>query len=131
MEADSDLGKGQVYKLYALTVLVMSGFSLAAGGAIGIIAAMGSDSFATLGEGLSALTPKTVTVIILLALAYLALLLGFGVIQRYFLGRGLWAAAVGSVSVANLSAADRVTAAGAPSSAVGEGLADALDVGAF
>jgi uncharacterized membrane protein YjgN (DUF898 family) len=66
----------------------------------------------------------------LAALGYLALLLGFGVIRRYFMSRGLWAIIAGSIVVNDLSAIDSVVAAGQSASAVGEGLADALDFGA-
>jgi len=64
---------------------------------------------------------------ILIAIAYLVFLLGFGVIQRYFFGRGLWAAIVDTTSVSNLRSLDSAVAAGKPSGVVGEGLADALD----
>jgi uncharacterized membrane protein YjgN (DUF898 family) len=64
---------------------------------------------------------------ILAAIAYLIFLLGFGVIQRYFFGRGLWAAIVNTTSVSNLRSLDSAVAAGKPSGVVGEGLADALD----
>jgi len=64
---------------------------------------------------------------ILAAIAYLVFLLGFGVIQRYFFGRGLWAAIVDTTSVSNLRSLDSAVAAGKPSGVVGEGLADALD----
>jgi hypothetical protein len=50
--------------------------------------------------------------------------------KRYFLDRGLWVAALSSITVVNLAAADGVTAAGEAAGSVGEGLADALDVGA-
>jgi hypothetical protein len=61
-------------------------------------------------------------------LAYLALIIGFGILQRYFMGRGLWAILAGSLSVTNLSALDEVVAAGNPVSGLGEGLADAFDL---
>jgi uncharacterized membrane protein YjgN (DUF898 family) len=131
VEAESDLRKGKVYSLYVKTVLALIGFGLLAAAAMAVIGSMASVSLASLSEGFSAVTPAAAVVLGLTALAYLGLLIGFGIIHRYFLGRGLWAAAVASVTVANLSAADDVIAAGAPASPVGEGLADALDVGAF
>ncbi|AWM86486.1 DUF898 domain-containing protein [Microvirga sp. 17 mud 1-3] len=60
-------------------------------------------------------------------LAYLVLFLGLGVIQRYFMGRGLWAVIVGSLSVSNLETLASAVAAGRPAGVLGEGLADALD----
>jgi hypothetical protein len=64
-------------------------------------------------------------------LFYLLFLLGLGVLKRYFLDRGLWAAVAASTTVVNLSAADHVVAAGEAAGSLGEGLADALDVGAI
>jgi hypothetical protein len=64
---------------------------------------------------------------VLAVLGYLVALLGLGVLQRYFLGRGLWAAVVTSTTVTNLQALDAALAAGQPSGVLGEGLADALD----
>jgi hypothetical protein len=61
---------------------------------------------------------------------YIAFLLGFGIIRRIVLDRGIWAAAVNSVMLTNLDALDRVVAAGGEvPSGVGEGLLDALDFG--
>jgi uncharacterized membrane protein YjgN (DUF898 family) len=72
-------------------------------------------------------TSGAIVVGILGAMAYLVFLLGFGVIQRYFFGRGLWAAVVDTTSVSNLRSLDSAAAAGRPSGGMGEGLADALD----
>ncbi len=75
------------------------------------------------------LTSQLSAFFVVAVLAYLALIIGFGILQRYFMGRGLWAILAGSLSVTNLSALDRVVAAGNPVSGLGEGLADAFDLG--
>jgi hypothetical protein len=64
---------------------------------------------------------------LLVAIGYLIALLGLGVLQRYFLGRGLWAAIVTSTAITNLQSIDAAVAAGEPAGVLGEGLADALD----
>jgi uncharacterized membrane protein YjgN (DUF898 family) len=64
------------------------------------------------------------------AAAYLLVLLGFGVLQRHFMGRGLWEVTVNTTAVHGLPALEAAEAAGAPAGSLGEGLADALDVGA-
>jgi len=64
---------------------------------------------------------------IAIAAFYLFLMIGLGVIRRYFLGRGLWAAVVKTTRVSSLHAADAAIAAGRPAGVMGEGLADALD----
>jgi len=64
------------------------------------------------------------------ALIYFAFLLGFDIIRRIYLDRGVWAAAVASVTLINLDQLDEVVAAGGElPSGVGEGLLDALDMG--
>jgi len=70
---------------------------------------------------------SAVVITIMGAVVYLIFLLGFGVIQRYFFGRGLWAAIVTTTAVTNLRSLDSAVAAGQASGVVGEGLADALD----
>jgi uncharacterized membrane protein YjgN (DUF898 family) len=60
----------------------------------------------------------------------LAILLGLGMLARFYLGRGVWAAIAGSLAVFNVAALDRAAAAGGAASSLGEGFADALDVGA-
>ena len=64
---------------------------------------------------------------VLVTIGYLVALLGLGVLQRYFLGRGLWAAIVTSTTITNLHSIDAAVAAGKPAGVLGEGLADALD----
>lgn len=66
-----------------------------------------------------------------MALGYLLLVLGIGVAQRLYLNRDVWAKVAVTTAVYNLSAADNVTGQGAAVSAVGEGLADSLDIGGF
>jgi uncharacterized membrane protein YjgN (DUF898 family) len=78
-------------------------------------------------EGLQGMTPAAIGVIVAFAVVYLLTLLGLGVIQRYFFGRGLWAVVVNSATIANLHVVDEIVAAGQASGSLGEGLADALD----
>ncbi len=54
-----------------------------------------------------------------------------GMLQHWFLQRGIWQIIVNGTSVENLSAADHVKAMGQPSNALGEGLAAALDLSGF
>lgn len=64
-------------------------------------------------------------------LVYLLSITGFGAIKQRFLDFGLWESIAGSITLHGLSALDDVVARGAPASSLGEGLADALDVGGF
>jgi hypothetical protein len=61
--------------------------------------------------------------------AYVVLMLGYSVINQVIVRLALWRFVVESLDISGLSALDRVTAEGQPSSAFGEGLADALNVG--
>jgi uncharacterized membrane protein YjgN (DUF898 family) len=127
--ASSNLGKGVFYGLFFKLLFSSIGF-LIVFGAIMALAAVLFGAFFT--EAFQALQMQNVTgssvgAMILIAFAYLALLLGMGVIQRYFFGRGLWAAVVTSITVTNLRSLDAAIAAGQASGVLGEGLADALD----
>ncbi len=70
-------------------------------------------------------------VLIGIMFSYLSMVLGFGVVQRLYLNRDIWAKVAVTTTVYDLSAADDVTGQGAAASAVGEGLADSLDIGGF
>jgi hypothetical protein len=60
---------------------------------------------------------------------YVAMALGYSTIYQATVKLGVWRCVVDTLEVANTAVLDRVSAAGEPSSPVGEGLADALNVG--
>ena len=64
-------------------------------------------------------------------LVYLCIGLAVGVVKRYFLQRGLWEAVVRTTSVEGVGALASVAARGDAANALGEGLADGLDVAGF
>jgi uncharacterized membrane protein YjgN (DUF898 family) len=114
---------GIVLKLISSSICFLIGFALVAG----VIAYSFSSFFAEALDALEELSWASLSAILLMLAAYLIALLGLGVLQRYFLGRGLWAAIVTSTTVTNLQALDATVAAGQPAGVLGEGLADALD----
>lgn len=67
----------------------------------------------------------------LLLVGYVIVALGFSTIYRATVLLSLWQLGMESLQLSGLSALDRVKAGGAPSSALGEGLADALNVGGY
>ncbi len=69
--------------------------------------------------------------ITLAILGYVAFILAIGMINRWFMQRGLWKIVANATRVENLGAADHVKAMGQPSNALGEGLASLLDVSGF
>jgi uncharacterized membrane protein YjgN (DUF898 family) len=74
--------------------------------------------------------PEIVTTGLLLA-GYVIVALGFSTIYRATVMLSLWRLGMESLQLSGLSALDRVKASGGPSSALGEGLADALNVGGY
>jgi hypothetical protein len=59
----------------------------------------------------------------------MALMLGYSTIYQATVKLALWRHGVESVEIDGLDVLDKVKAAGSPGSPVGEGLADALNVG--
>jgi len=75
-------------------------------------------------------TGEIVTTVFLLG-CYVTAALGLSTIYRATVRLALWRLGMESLQLSGLSALDRVSAAGQPSSALGEGLADALNVGSM
>jgi len=122
--ATSSFRAGTYYGLFFKLIFSSLGFLIAFGlvaGLIGVLvfgnAIAETESFSWTWFG----------VVFLTVIGYLVALLGLGVLQRYFMGRGLWEAIVTSTTVTNFHAVDEVVAAGGLAGVVGEGLADALD----
>ena len=62
---------------------------------------------------------------------YLLAIVGLGALYRYYLQFRLWAGVVATLQIRNLAAAAGVAARGEAANALGEGLADGLDVAGF
>jgi hypothetical protein len=69
--------------------------------------------------------------IVLAVIGYLAFILAVNVVLRVYLLRDLWARLIASTTAYNIEAAADVSARGDLASALGEGLADGLDVVGF
>jgi uncharacterized membrane protein YjgN (DUF898 family) len=74
---------------------------------------------------------KSVPLLALAGLGYLALVLGINVMMRVYLLRDLWVRVLASTTVYNVQAAANVSALGDLANALGEGFADGLDVAGF
>jgi uncharacterized membrane protein YjgN (DUF898 family) len=123
----SNFRAGTYFGLFFKLIFSSLGFLLAFGlvtGLLGFLFATVFKGVMTAAEGFSWIS---VSAGLLVAIGYLIALLGLGVLQRYFLGRGLWAAIVTSTAITNLQSIDAAVAAGEPAGVLGEGLADALD----
>jgi uncharacterized membrane protein YjgN (DUF898 family) len=128
----SDFGLGSLYGLFFKWLFSSIGFVMGFSTFTTIVGFFVVFAFqAILGdvdaEAFEGVTPANIGLFIAFAAGYLVAVLGLGVLQRYFFGRGLWVLMVNSVTVANLEAVEHVVAAGQASGSLGEGLADALD----
>ena len=123
----SRLRTGSIYRAY----LRFMGYALAFSVVAGILAGM---VVVTAGQVLGAmkLTAAADVVNAIIGIAsYVASMLGYSTIYQGTVKFTLWRSGMESIELEGADALDRVKAAGTPSSAVGEGLADALNVGGF
>ena len=134
MTAESDLRIGAIVWCYAKTVLIWMAYSMVGGLMLGIVVAIFGGIFAISG-GIGGDTPAEPSLPLIIAggffgaLLYIAFLLGFDLIRRLFLDRGIWAAAAASVTLTHLEELEKAGAAGGEiPGGVGEGLLDALDM---
>ncbi|MET0719216.1 MAG: DUF898 family protein [Tardiphaga sp.] len=74
---------------------------------------------------------KSIPLLMLAGLGYLAFALAMNIVIRVYLVRDLWVRVLGSVNIAGIEAAANVAAQGEMANALGEGFADGLDVGGF
>jgi uncharacterized membrane protein YjgN (DUF898 family) len=118
------LRTGEVFAVYARFVGYVSLFSLLATVFIG----MGGVAVAKLTGSLDSLQDEIVTTVLGLG-AYVAVALGYSAIYQGTVKIGLWRCIIESLDVSNVGALEKVAAAGEAASPIGEGLADALNVG--
>jgi uncharacterized membrane protein YjgN (DUF898 family) len=74
---------------------------------------------------------KSIPLLVLAGLGYLAFALAMNIVIRVYLMRDLWVRVLGSVNISGIEAAAEVSARGDLANALGEGFADGLDVGGF
>jgi uncharacterized membrane protein YjgN (DUF898 family) len=130
---ESSLSRGALIGLYwkvigwSLAVMVSLAGYLFAG--VSVIAKMSNKPMAKL------FTPAnlqgSVSSIVLTMIGYLALILALNVVLRVYLLRDVWVRVLASTAVHGLEAAANVAAKGDLANALGEGLADGLDVVGF
>lgn len=127
IEVRSQLRMRHVYGAYARFVGYAILFSLA----IGVI---GTTALIAVGAAASIVKPGAsgeIVVTIFLLVGYVVTALGFSTIYRATVLLSLWKLSMESLQLTGLSTLEKVKATGRPSSALGEGLADALNVGSY
>ena len=125
LSVTSQLGTRTVYALYLrfMWIALATGVVLAIGAGITLAIIGGLERW--IGKG--TLTELLTTAILIGT--YVIVALAYSTIYQAAVKLRLWKAGFESIELAGLEVLDRVQAAGAASSAVGEGLADALNVG--
>lgn len=125
LAASSGVRVAGVYKIYARFLVQALLFALLAGiAALGVFAVLGvlQSSIGSSEAAEFAITGLLVGGYVIIALAYSAL---YQIVVKF----GMWRLAFDTLQLSGLHVLDRVGARGEASSAVGEGLADALQVG--
>jgi uncharacterized membrane protein YjgN (DUF898 family) len=127
LEVRSRLRMRHVYAAYARFVGYAILFIAAVGiiGTIALVVVGALAGVAKLGAG-----GEILATFFLLA-GYVVTALGFSTIYRATVLLSLWQLGMESLQLSGLSVLDKVKATGRPSSAIGEGLADALNVGGY
>lgn len=120
----SRLRTGQIYVIYLRFLWYALLFTLAAI-VVGIVGAIVVGAVVGGSESIFGEIFATTAAIGL----YVAMALGYSTIYQATVKLGVWRCVVDTLEVANVAVLDGVLAAGEPSSPVGEGLADALNVG--
>ena len=117
------------WKMIGWSVLLSTVFAIF----IGIFAALIGVAAHTISGGPAApgALATSIPLAIVMVVGYLALALGLNVVSRLYLSRDLWGRVLASLHVSGLEAAANVSAKGDLASALGEGIADGLDVAGF
>jgi uncharacterized membrane protein YjgN (DUF898 family) len=120
---------GLYWKVIGWIVVLGLVFSAYLGLAAALVASMSGEPFAEFFT--SQEFSKSIPLLALAGLGYLAFALAMNVVIRVYLMRDLWVRVLGSVNISGLEAAADVAARGDMANALGEGFADGLDVGGF
>ncbi|NOJ44450.1 DUF898 family protein [Bradyrhizobium australiense] len=94
-----------------------------------LVAGMSGDAFSEFFK--SQEFAKSIPLLVLAGIGYLAFALAMNIVIRVYLLRDLWVRVLGSVNISGIDAAANVSARGEMANALGEGFADGLDVGGF
>jgi hypothetical protein len=125
IEITSKLRTRRVYGIYFRFL----GYSILFSLAVGVIGVIVNLIVAPLFRGLENSEIGQIATAAGLLVSYVVIALGISTIYQVVVRAGMWKAISESLEISNLSALDKVSARGAPGSPLGEGLADALNVG--
>ena len=120
---------GLYWKVIGWIVVLGLVFLIYLGLAAALVASMSGEPFVEFFR--SQEFAKSIPLLALAGLGYLAFALAMNVVIRVYLLRDLWVRVLGSVNVVGIEAAANVAARGELAGALGEGFADGLDIGGF
>jgi uncharacterized membrane protein YjgN (DUF898 family) len=123
---EDDALQGLYWKTIGWYMLLGTVFAVVIGGA-GALVGGGAASAA---GGLDAIV-QNIPFLVVTVIGYMVLALALSVVTRLYLTRDVWSKVLETTVVLNIAAAANVSARGNLASAVGEGIADGLDVGGF
>jgi uncharacterized membrane protein YjgN (DUF898 family) len=121
----SRLRTAQIYGVYARFLAYALLFTLVAG----ILFAIGAYVVSRITPHISDTVRSEVVTTVLGLAAYVAAALGYSAIYQATVKLGVWRCVIDSLDVINVSVLEEVAGAGEAASPIGEGLADALNVG--
>jgi uncharacterized membrane protein YjgN (DUF898 family) len=123
----SRLRTGQIYGVYARFLAYALLFTFVAA----IVAGIGAFAVSRITPYTSDTVRTEVVTTVLGLAAYVAAALGYSAIYQSTVKLGVWRCVIDTLDVSNVSMLEQVAGAGEPASPVGEGLADALNVGSL
>ncbi|MGC1466011.1 MAG: DUF898 family protein [Pseudolabrys sp.] len=126
IEVRSQLRTRHIYRAYFRFLWIAILFSIV----VSVAAIPAAMLIGSVGDANSSIGKEILATGILLV-GYVIVALGYSTIYGATVKLSLWQLGVESLQLSGLAALDRVTATGGPSSALGEGLADALHVGGY
>lgn len=116
---------GPYWKVIGWSFLLFVIFGFLIGLVAGVVGAVQGPALA------SGAAAKSIPVLITSGIGYLALILSLNVVRRLYLERDVWARVAESAMIHGIDAAADISGGGELAGAVGEGLADGLDVVGF
>lgn len=119
------------WKVVGWTVLFVTILTICVAGAAGVAAVLLKDALTGTSAQMTAAVMQHPAMLAVFGVSYLVTALAFGLIMRLYLTHDIWERVVNATVVYNLEAAENVTGQGELAGALGEGLADSLDVGGF
>ena len=130
---ESNLGSNALQEFYWKVIGCSLLLSMAFGFAVGLVGGVAIAITKVLSRYVEAadVLTNSIPIMIVTVSGYLGFALALSVVSRLYLSRDLWARVLSTTVVTNLEAAANVAARGDLATAVGEGIADGLDVAGF